>query len=79
MMRQMKQISEAIEVTEREDGQSALELVKEKPSEFDMLILDNEMPNLTGLDLILSIREHELKNKLVRVPILCTISDANLH
>ena len=72
-MRQLKLISAAIEVVEREDGAAALELVKDKHNEFDLFVFDNDMPNMNGLDLIQSIRKFESQNKLLPIPTLCTL------
>ena len=44
-------------VTVANDGKEAFELFKEKPDRFSMLITDQTMPRMTGLELIKNIRK----------------------
>ena len=56
------------QVTACEDPQRALALLDERPGEFDIVITDQSMPGLTGIDLARRVRE-----KYPRLPILlCT-------
>jgi len=52
------------------DGLQALNLYKEKPQEFDLVILDGYMPHLDGINAVREIRrfeetEHHLPAKLM--------------
>lgn len=47
---------EQYEVTQAEDGEKAIELLKKKT--FDMVISDLQMPNVTGLELLKYVREN---------------------
>ena len=56
------------EVEEAEDGQTALEMLEggEVP---DLLVLDGNMPRMSGLQLVRALREHEDKT-LALIPII---------
>lgn len=43
--------SSGYQVTTRSDGQAALELFCKKPDEFDLVITDQTMPRLTGVEM----------------------------
>jgi two-component system response regulator PilR (NtrC family) len=47
---------EGYEVTCAEDGQKALDILKKK--NFDMVISDLQMPNLTGIELLKNVKDH---------------------
>lgn len=44
-------------VTHAEDGEKALNILKERPHDFDLVISDIEMPNMNGYQLAKAIRE----------------------
>ena len=50
------------------DGREAWNALKTKT--FDLLVTDNQMPNLAGQDLVLKMRQHGLK-----LPIIVAASD----
>ena len=47
------------------DGREALLKIQDKPHHFDLLITDNNMPNLSGVDLIRQIRENGFHGKII--------------
>ena len=47
--------SDVLEIDEAPDGLSALDLIRTKP--FDALLIDVQMPGMTGLELAASVRE----------------------
>lgn len=47
------------------DGKEALELIK--INYYDMLFLDHNMPELTGLEIVEYVKEHKIKAKTVIV------------
>ena len=55
-------------VTTVTDGQEVWKALKTKT--FDLLVTDNQMPNLAGQDLVLKMRQHGLK-----LPIIVAASD----
>lgn len=55
------------ECTKRYNGSSALELILENENYFDLIITDQTMPELTGLELIAAIREKGLD-----IPVIIT-------
>lgn len=59
-------------VVDAEDGDVALEKLKE--GDFEFVITDWNMPNMTGLDLLKSIRASE---KLKDIPVLLVTSEAD--
>lgn len=63
--------SSDVEITLAEDGLIAKEMLEDKielgEAQFDLLVSDIEMPNLTGLGLIRWIRSHD---KLKKLPVL---------
>jgi len=56
------------EVTTKLDGQSALDLYSSKPNEFDLVVTDQTMPRLTGVEMA---REF-LKLRPDQLIVLCT-------
>ena len=66
----LKQL-EFINVEEAEDGSIALEKLKE--ADYDLLITDWNMPNMTGLDLLKEIRANE---KLKDLKVLLVSAEA---
>ncbi len=55
-------------VTTKMDGQSALDLYSSKPNEFDLVITDQTMPRLTGVEMAREI----LKLRPDQLIVLCT-------
>ena len=58
-------VAEYNNVTLATDGASALELLKKEP--YDLIICDWEMPNMSGLEVLIEIRKNE---KLKDIPFL---------
>ncbi|MEQ3639438.1 MAG: MHYT domain-containing protein [Alteromonas sp.] len=56
------------EVTSAEDGEEALEMMKEQ--DFDIVLMDLQMPKLDGLRAAKQRRQFEKDNKLVHVPMI---------
>ncbi len=52
------------------DGKKAVQLVKEKHNEFDIILMDCEMPELNGYDATRKIRAFEQTNELPHLPII---------
>jgi CheY-like chemotaxis protein len=46
------------------DGQAALDRITANPDRFDLLITDDYMPNLRGLDLVRRLREINFRGKI---------------
>lgn len=53
------------ELTTANDGNRALEKLEATPSEFDVIIVDQKMPQLTGLELVQGIRERGILAKIM--------------
>ena len=66
----LKQL-EFINVEEAEDGSAAFEKLKE--ADYDLLITDWNMPNMTGLDLLKEVRANE---KLKDLKVLLVTAEA---
>jgi two-component system chemotaxis response regulator CheY len=66
----LKQL-EFINVEEAEDGSAAFEKLKE--ADYDLLITDLNMPNMTGLDLLKEVRANE---KLKDLKVLLVTAEA---
>ncbi len=47
------------------DGQEALAKVMEQPERFDLLITDNNMPRLSGLELVARLRSLAFRGKIM--------------
>lgn len=61
-------------ITACEDGKQAFEAFKKDMENYSLVILDYQMPQMSGLEVIASIREHEkLKKTEQQVNILCKI------
>lgn len=58
----------SLEPTIAEDGLEALNIFNS--SKFDLILMDESMPNMTGIEAIYKIREHEDKNALKHTPIV---------
>ena len=61
-------------VTEAEDGQAALAILKKTPKEFELVITDLNMPFKTGLELLDDMGEDET---LKKVPAVLYSTDSN--
>jgi CheY-like chemotaxis protein len=53
------------EVLSVEDGYSALEKLDTTPDPYDAIIVDQKMPNLTGLELVEAIRQRSIPGKII--------------
>ena len=53
------------EVLSVEDGLSALEKLNETPDPYDLIIVDEKMPNLTGVELVGAIRQRSIPGKII--------------
>ena len=71
LVQQIKLIDEKYSIIECQDGLQALNTLKEKHNEIHFAIVDNQMPNMNGCQVIQSLREYEQQNQLLQVPILC--------
>lgn len=61
-------LSEGFEVTmEAENAKDALDKLKHTQSPPDIILLDFEMPNMNGLDLLKSIKSLGIKSKIIVV------------
>lgn len=69
--RQIKGTFQNSEVKECVDGKEAVDELKAKHNEYDYIILDNQMPNIEGLEAIRLIREFESTTDLHKIPIIC--------
>jgi CheY-like chemotaxis protein len=52
-------------VTAASDGNRALEKLEATPSEFDVIIVDQKMPQLSGVELVRGIRERGIPAKIM--------------
>ena len=53
------------EVFSAESGSAALAMLNAGPSLFDLIIVDQKMPNLTGLDLVDAIRKRGIPGNII--------------
>ncbi len=60
-------------VDEAEDGKQALDILKQNPNKYGLVITDWNMPNMTGIELVQAIRSDE---KLKHLPILMVTAEA---
>ncbi|ADU96810.1 chemotaxis response regulator CheY [Thermovibrio ammonificans] len=60
-------------VDEAEDGKQALEILRQNPDKYGLVITDWNMPNMTGIELVQEIRKDE---KLKHLPILMVTAEA---
>lgn len=58
------------------DGQDALEIINKHPASFDVLITDNGMPRVTGIQLVEKIRGLNLPVKVIMASMFCPPLDA---
>jgi len=49
------------------DGQEALEKIQRNPAFFDLLITDNLMPRLTGIELVEKLRASNIPVKVIMI------------
>jgi len=63
-------------ITDAENGQMAVDLYVESHGDYDMILMDKEMPIMDGLTAISQIREFELEHKTKRVPIIALTAHA---
>jgi CheY-like chemotaxis protein len=53
------------EIHSVEDGQAALAALEASPDPYDLIIVDQKMPNLTGLELVGALRERSIPGKII--------------
>ena len=53
------------EVLSVEDGYAALEKLENRSEHYDAIIVDQKMPNLTGLELVGKIRQRHIPGKII--------------
>jgi diguanylate cyclase (GGDEF)-like protein len=53
-----------MEILEAKDGQEAFKIIKDKKNNIRLLITDNNMPKMTGLELIMNVRSIHHKDEL---------------
>lgn len=53
------------EVASVEDGYAALEKLDKSPAYYDAIIVDQKMPDLTGLELVGAIRQRHIPGKII--------------
>ncbi len=53
------------EITSAPDGNDAMEKLDAKPDDYDVIIVDQKMPDLTGLDLVAEIRKRGFAGKIM--------------
>ncbi len=53
------------EVLSVEDGSAALAKLDDRSEHYDAIIVDQKMPNLTGLELVSAIRERGIPGKII--------------
>ena len=53
------------EITTALDGNDAMEKLDANPNGYDVIIVDQKMPDLTGLDLVAEIRKRGLAGKII--------------
>ena len=58
-------------ITACEDGDKLVKKYQNSPKDFDLLIVDNQMPIMNGIDAIDKIRKYEVSNKINPIPIIC--------
>ena len=60
-------------VDEAEDGKQALEILKQNPNKYGLVVTDWNMPNMTGIELVQAIRSDE---QLKHLPVLMVTAEA---
>jgi DNA-binding NtrC family response regulator len=53
------------EITTVEDGDTALARLEADPDPFDVIIVDQKMPHLTGVELVSEIRKRGINSKII--------------
>ncbi len=53
------------EVTGVENGEKALAVLRSHPDHYDVIIVDQKMPNLTGVELVREIRQRGITAKII--------------
>lgn len=57
-----------------DDGKKAVEIFKQR--KFDLVLMDENMPELNGIAAMKQIKEYEIKNKLIKTPIIAVTANA---
>jgi len=60
------------EMTNVADGYKALAEIDEYPSDYDIIIVDEKMPQMTGLELVHNIRERDIPARIMVLSALLT-------
>jgi CheY-like chemotaxis protein len=60
------------EITNVADGYKALAEIDEHPNDYDIIIVDEKMPRMTGLELVMSIRERGIAARIMVLSALLT-------
>jgi two-component system chemotaxis response regulator CheY len=60
---------EDLEVTEAEDGTKGFDLLRTEPKAFDLVLMDYQMPGMTGMDVLRRLRDegHALTSPVVMI------------
>ena len=53
------------EVLSVDDGNAALAKIEATPDPYDLIIVDQKMPNLTGLELVGALRQRSIPGKII--------------
>jgi len=61
-----------METEEASDGIEALEILKERPSDFDLVLLDWNMPDKSGYDVLVDIKAN---NELSEIPVMMVTTE----
>jgi len=61
------------------DGQEGLEKIRNHPGAFEVLITDNRMPRLTGIELVESLREMNIPVKVIMASTFAAPLDEELQ
>ena len=74
LMREVLGDAEDYEISSAEDGETALKLLEASPSTFDVVLLDQHMPGLSGMQVLEKIKEHPV---LMHCPVIFQSGDTD--
>ena len=69
---------EGHQVDTAKDGQDALDKILDSPNPFDVLITDNRMPKLTGIELAQTLRTMNAPLKMIMISGFSNLSEAGV-